>query len=170
MKMMVGTVLAVFLSELFRYPNHTETLFTIGKQNTWRHSFSEYSQYVDKSTKLPSEAQKGILDRVEVQSVSFFGGALVPDVTFVKLDREGAEMEILLSPNASDIASWLDVTHLVFEWSFTKERRVSLFHQMLSNLQNAGFSVYYEGMGSWWDKDPNVLWPYPQDLLVFARK
>jgi hypothetical protein len=94
---------------------------------------------------------------------------LVPGVTFVKLDCEGSEIEILLSSQASEGTSWLDVTHLVVEWSFTKERRVAVFHQMISNLKNAGFEVSYEGMGSWWDVDPNVMWPYPNDLLVFAK-
>eukprot|EP00804_Cyclotella_cryptica_P031409 CCRYP_012212-RA/>CCRYP_012212-RA protein AED:0.33 eAED:0.33 QI:0/0.33/0.5/1/0.33/0.5/4/647/1166 len=149
-----------------------------GKQNTWRHSLSEYSQYVDRTTKLPSDSQKGMLDRVEVRSVPFFSqpnesgdhsdGALVPGVTFVKLDCEGAEIEILLSPDASKHSSWLDVTHLVVEWSFTKERRVDIFHRMLANLETAGFEVYYEGMGSWWDTDSHVMWPYPDDILVFA--
>jgi FkbM family methyltransferase len=141
-----------------------------GKVNTWRHSLSEYSQYVDRSTKLPSESQKAILDRVEVESVAFFGGALQTGVTFVKLDCEGAEIEILQSPDAANSSAWLDVTHLVVEWSFTKERRVDVFHKMLSNLSSAGFEVYYEGMGSWWDTDANVMWPYPNDCIVFARR
>ncbi|KAL7520833.1 hypothetical protein ACHAWX_005536 [Stephanocyclus meneghinianus] len=149
-----------------------------GKLNTWRHSLSEYSQYVDRTTMLPSDSQKGMLDRIEVRSVPFFSqpnengdyshGALVPGVTFVKLDCEGAEIEILLSPNASRRSSWLDVTNLVVEWSFTKERRVVIFHEMLSNLRNAGFEVYYEGMGGWWDTDSHVMWPYPDDIMVFA--
>jgi hypothetical protein len=119
-----------------------------------------------------------MLDRIEVRSVPFFSQpnesedhsdrALVPGVTFVKLDCEGAEVEILLSPDASKRSSWLDVTHLVVEWSFTKERRVEIFHRMLSNLRNAGFEVHYEGMGSWWDTDSHVMWPYPDDIMVFA--
>ena len=142
--------------------------------------FSEYSQYVDRSTKLPSESQKGTLERFTVPCVPFFGckgdtdnssvegAALVPGVTFVKLDCEGAELDILLSSEASKQSSWLDVTHLVVEWSFTKERRVSVFHDAMGNLREAGFEVYYEGMGSWWDTDSNVMWPYPNDLIVFA--
>lgn len=104
-----------------------------------------------------------------MQSVSFFNEAMAPGVTFVKLDCEGAEIEILLSLEASERSSWLDVTRLVVEWSFTKERRVEVFHQMISNLKRAGFDVSYEGMGSWWDIDANVMWPYPNDLLVFAK-
>lgn len=139
-----------------------------GKQNTWRHSLEEYSQYVDRETKLSSTKQMNNLQRFNVACISFFDGALVPGVTFVKIDCEGAEIDILLSSEASKQSSWLDVTHLVLEWSFTKERRVSLFHKAMSNLRTAGFEVYYDGMGSWWDTDEGVLWPFPNDLIVFA--
>jgi FkbM family methyltransferase len=165
-----GVSIETILSNLSRPVTHQIVYhFTSGKENTWRHALSEYTQYIDKSTKLPSESQKPNLDRIEVQSVSFFNEAMVPGVSFVKLDCEGAEIEILLSLEASERSSWLDVTHLVVEWSFTKERRVEVFHQMISNLKRAGFDVSYEGMGSWWDIDANVMWPYPNDLLVFAK-
>ena len=147
-----------------------------GKQNTWRHSLEEYSQYVDRTTDLPSVLQKKTLDRFSVNCVPFFGSheegtqnsALVPGVTFVKLDCEGAEIDILLSEEASQQSSWLDCTHLVVEWSFTKERRVDVFHKAMENLKEAGFEVYYEGLGSWWDTDGGTLWPYPNDAIVFA--
>ncbi len=147
-----------------------------GKQNTWRHSLEEYSQYVDRTTDLPSVLQKKTLDRVSVDCVPFFGtrkevaqnSALVPGVTFVKLDCEGAEIDILVSEEASQRSSWLDCTHLVVEWSFTKERRVDIFHKAMKNLKEAGFEVYYEGLGSWWDTDAGTLWPYPNDAIVFA--
>jgi FkbM family methyltransferase len=143
-----------------------------GKQNTWRHSLEEYSQYVDRTT-LPSVLQKKTLERFPVECVSFFSshdqdGALVPGITFVKLDCEGAEIDILLSYEASQRSSWLDCTHLVFEWSFTKERRVDIFHKAMDNLKEAGFEVYYEGIGSWWDTDVGTLWPYPNDAIIFA--
>ncbi len=141
---------------------------------------TEYSQYVDRSTKLPSESQKALLERIPVKCVPFFGyreeeenetvePALVPGVTFVKLDCEGSEIDILLSPASSKESSWLDVTHLVMEWSFTKERRGGVFQTAISNLREAGFEVFYHGMGSWWDA-ANVMWPFPNDLIVFAKK
>ncbi len=141
-----------------------------GKQNTWRHSLEKYSQYVDRNTVLPSNLQKQTLQRFMVECVPLFGvgGALVPGVTFVKLDCEGAEMDILLSKEASLKSSWLDCTHLVVEWSFTKERRVQFFHEAIDNLRSAGFEVYYEGIGSWWDTDNGVMWPYPYDQVIFA--
>ena len=144
-----------------------------GKQNTWRHSLENYSMYVDRTSKLPSRNQAKTLERFPVKTVSFFGGkqqegALVPGVSFLKLDCEGAEMDILLSQEAARRSSWLDTTHLVAEWSFTKERRVSVFHKAMKNLRKAGFEIYYEGIGSWWDVDDSVMWPYPSDLVVFA--
>jgi len=149
-----------------------------GKENTWRHSLEEYSQYVDTTHELPSKSQKKTLGRISVPCISFFGdydkhgdkqkGALVAGVSCVKLDCEGAEIDILLSSEAAQRSSWLDATHLVVEWSFTKERRVTVFHQAMDNLQNAGFEIYYEGIGSWWDTDAGVMWPYHKDLIVFG--
>jgi FkbM family methyltransferase len=141
-----------------------------GTENTWRHSLEEYSQYVDKTTNLPSASQLKILERIDVTTIPFFGGALVPGVTLVKLDCEGAEIDILLSEEAARPSSWLDVTDFVVEWSFTKERRVSVFRKAVKNLMDAGFAVYYEGMGSWWDSDMSALWPYPSDLVIFAHR
>lgn len=47
-------------------------------------------------------------------------------------------------------------------------QRVSVFHNTMKNVRGVGFEVYYAGMGSWWDTDSNVMWPYPNDLIVFA--
>jgi len=144
-----------------------------GTLNTWRHSLEDYSQYVDKAgMKLPSKAQETVLTRSQVSTVPFFGfgGALQPRITFVKLDCEGAEIDILLSPESSEKEMWLDATNVVFEWSFTKERRVERFHQAVRNLEAAGFKVVYEGQGSWWDTEINCMWPYHNDLVVFAMR
>jgi len=133
--------------------------------NTWRHSLEKYSQYEDKSTN-----QEQLLTRYDVSTTPFFGGALRPGMSYVKMDSEGAELDILLSTEASNPDSWLDVTHLVFEWSFTKERRVNIFHEAIENLKDAGFRVTYEGQGAWWDTETNVVWPYHNDHIVFALK
>ena len=143
-----------------------------GTINTWRHALEEYSQYVDRSNEqLQSSKQEGLLTRTSVFSVPFFGGALEPGVTFVKLDCEGAEIDILCSEEAAKAESWLAMTHLVFEWSFTKEKRIVIFHKAVANLQKAGFQVVYEGQGAWWDRaDVNVMWPFHNDLVVYAKR
>jgi len=146
---------------------------TDGSLNTWRHSLEEYSQYVDKQgTNFLSKGQEALLARSKVQTIPFFGngGALVPGITFVKMDCEGAEVDILLSPESSHSSNWLDTQNLVFEWSFSKERRVQMFHKAIKNLESAGFNVAYEGQGSWWDTKPNCMWPYHSDLVVFAMR
>jgi FkbM family methyltransferase len=146
---------------------------TDGSLNTWRHSLEKYSQYVDKKgTRLPSMGQESLLARSKVQTVPFFGkgGALVPGITFVKMDCEGAEVDILLSPESSHSSNWLDTKNLVFEWSFSKERRVQMFHKAIHNLESAGFNVAYEGQGSWWDTESNCMWPYHSDLVIFAMR
>lgn len=137
-----------------------------GSLNTWRHSLEAYSNYAENNDQLPC------LTRSTVPTVPFFGpsGALQRGTTFVKLDCEGAEVDILLSPDSAVSSKWLDVTHLVFEWSFTKERRVGLFHKVVQNLETAGFTVVYEGRGSWWDTDSACIWPYHNDILVFAMR
>ena len=149
-----------------------------GTENTWRHSLEEHSQYFDKSDteRLPSPTQENVLTRVEVPTVPLFDssrggrGALNDGVTFVKMDCEGAEVDILLSPAAGRRESWRDVTHLVFEWSFTKEKRVERFHAAVRNLEGAGFEVGYDGKGSWWDTERDIMWPFRTDILVFAKR
>eukprot|EP00979_Chaetoceros_neogracilis_P011301 scaffold2736_cov264-Chaetoceros_neogracile.AAC.11 len=146
---------------------------TDGSLNTWRHSLEKHSQYVDKKgTRLPSMGQESLLARSKVQTVPFFGkgGALVPGITFVKMDCEGAEVDILLSPESSHSSNWMDTKNLVFEWSFSKERRVQMFHKAIHNLESAGFNVAYEGQGSWWDTESNCMWPYHSDLVIFAMR
>ena len=63
--------------------------------------------------------------------------------------------------------SWRGVTRLVFEWSFTKERRVERFRAAVAALEAAGFVVMYEGRGSWDELDE---WPWHTDAIVFAAR
>ena len=122
---------------------------------------------MNRDTKLSSDKQMNTLQTFEVECKSLFKDVLRSGISFVKIDAEGAEIDILISEEASDSKNWIDTTHLVFEWSFTKERRVDVFKKAVSNLLKAGFSVHYEGMGSWWDNE-GILWPYPNDMVVFA--
>ena len=132
-----------------------------GVSNTWRHS-------LDVCSRINATVADGEVNEVEV--MPFFNGALREGITFVKIDSEGSEIDILLSPEAGIASSWLDVTHVVFEYSFTKKRGVSQFHRVITNLQNGGFRVRYEGMGAWWDTEVGAIWPYHNDLVVFAMR
>ena len=131
-----------------------------GTVNTWRHSLKEYSTYCDDG------------EESEVECVPFFGpnGVLTDDVTFVKLDCEGAELDILLSVDAADGRKWRNVTRVVFEWSLTKNRSIAVFHDAVDHLRHAGFEVRYEGEGAQWDTADGSIWPYHNDLLVFALR
>jgi len=131
-----------------------------GTMNTWRHSLLEYSTYSDAG------------EHFVVDCVPFFGpyGVLTDKVTFVKLDCEGAEMDILVADECCDGRNWANVTRLVVEWSFTKNRSTTMFHRAIQNLRQAGFDVRYEGQGAWWDTSLTGSWPYHNDLLVFALR
>jgi len=62
---------------------------------------------------------------------------------------------------------WRGVTRVVFEWSFTKDRRLSRFRAAVARLEARGFTVMYEGRGVWEALDE---WPWHKDALVFAAR
>lgn len=134
------------------------------RRNTWRHALDFYSR---------RERCGG----PTVETVPFFGGALFNNnnnnnVTFVKLDCEGAEVDVLLDERAARPESWSNVSRLVAEWSFTRRPEVETFRRAMDNLERSGFLVTYEGKGSWWDRNESgeELWPYHADLIVFAGR
>jgi len=63
-----------------------------------------------------------------------------------------------LSPGA-----WRGVSRLVFEWSFTKERRLGVFLAVVRRLEAEGFTVMHEGRGGWEESHP-----WPTDAVVYA--
>ena len=112
---------------------------------------------------------------MSVATVPFFGpgGALqaAEGASFVKLDAEGAEMQILADPDdasAAEASAWMGVTRLVFEWSFTKDRRMATFRRAVGRLCEAGFDVMYDWQGSCWES--LAEWPWHTDALVFASR
>jgi len=125
-----------------------------GVQNTWRHALEGLSHY---------SGAGGKLQRVKVPLVSFFEEALTEDITFVKLDCEGAELAIL----QNETADWKGVQRLVFEYSFTKERSMEVFLKAVQRLQAAGFEVMYEGLGAW---DALPTWTWHTDALVYCAR
>jgi FkbM family methyltransferase len=77
-----------------------------GVKNTWRHALAPYSHY------------KGEVNTVPVETVPF-ALALTDDITFVKIDCEGAELDIL-----PRVKSWRNVQRLVFEYRFAPRARM----------------------------------------------
>jgi len=119
-----------------------------GVANTWRHSLQKYTHY------------RGDVETIKVKSIPF-EQALSEGVTFVKMDCEGAELEIL-----EGIEDWKLVTHLVFEYSFTKRREMAAFWALIDHLGRHFDQI--------WFRDENwhhlEQWPWHTDSLIFCRK
>jgi len=128
-----------------------------GVRNTWRHALRPNSHY--QSGEAPGET-------VRVATIPLFGrgGVLTDKVSFVKLDCEGCELDLLGSFLPGD---WRQVERLVFEWSFTKERRMAVFTDVVRRLEAEGFCVHYEGRGTW---EAMEEWPWEMDAVVFAAR
>lgn len=94
-----------------------------------------------------------------------FNELLTDDITFVKMDIESSEHEIL--ENCSD---WKNVKRLVFEWHYTRKQNdpyatFEKFHAIMDKLRNQGFTVKHKpvpltGTPSW----------FPCDMIVFCNR
>ena len=127
-----------------------------GMKNTWRHALEGLSHYREGDTGLA-------LQRVRVRTARLLGedGVLPSDATFVKVDCEGAEIDLLTCGEA-----WpASVTRLVFEWSFTKERSMRVFHGAVKKLQAEGFCVACNPAWATFEH-----WPWHNDALIFAAR
>ena len=96
------------------------------------------------------------------------GGGAHPsedEYTFVKLDCEGAELELL---KGFEPGAWRKVTRLVLEYSFTKDRQMASFLECVRRLEGEGFDVWWEGKDAW-ERDLTE-WPWHVDALVFAAR
>ena len=150
---------------------------TDGVQNTWRHALRGLSHYKEQG----ALQEGGAPTSVEVRTVPLFGAGGLLEAgeaegeaeggqrgggwSFVKLDCEGAELALLqgFAPGA-----WRGVRRLVFEWSFTKERRMAVFLDVVARLEAEGFSVWYEGKGNW--EAAFDEWPWSADAVVYAAR
>jgi FkbM family methyltransferase len=92
--------------------------------NTWRHAIDTHYK-----KKLPTQ-------RIKCDA---FRDALKkrPEINCVKLDIEGAELEILKNPQPFE-----NVNKLVFEYSFTKNRSMNYFFSCVVELKK-NFKVFY---------------------------
>ena len=157
---------------------------TDGVQNTWRHALRGLSHYKEQGP--PQEG--GAPTSVEVRTVPLFGAGGLLEAgeaeaeaeaeagqrgevssgegwSFVKLDCEGAELALLQGFAPGE---WRGVRRLVFEWSFTKERRMAVFLDVVARLEAEGFSVWYEGKGNW--EAAFDEWPWSADAVVYAAR
>ena len=134
-----------------------------GVTNTWRHALEGLSHYREGSETALGSGGGRALARISVPVVDFFQGALSPEISFVKMDCEGAELAILQMEGAD----WLNVRRLVFEYSFTKERNMSVFVGIVKRLQDAGFVVMYHGLGVW---DALPEWTWHTDALIYCAR
>jgi len=124
-----------------------------GMDNTWRHALRGLSHY---------KAEEGAR-AVEVRSVPFFE-LLDETITFVKMDYEGAELALL---RGYERGAWKNVRRLVFEYSFAKQPEMQAFAEVVEELEREGFTVYYEGKGSW---ERLERWPWHMDAIVYAAR
>ena len=155
---------------------------TDGVQNTWRHALRGLSHYKEQG---PLQ-EGGAPTSVEVRTVPLFGAGGLLEAgeaeaeaegggrgevssgegwSFVKLDCEGAELALLQGFAPGE---WRGVRRLVFEWSFTKERRMAVFLDVVARLEAEGFSVWYEGKGNW--EAAFDEWPWSADAVVYAAR
>lgn len=124
-----------------------------GASNTWRHALEEYSHYADRSR------------QATVSCIPFFD-QIEDQTTMVKLDVEGAELEIL---DDFPRGAWKNVEKLVFEYSFTKRPSLKPFRTIVSRLEQEGFEVSYDFRDTLVD-DPDGVWPGHTDALIFCSR
>ena len=149
-----------------------------GVGNTWRHALEGWCHYKGSGSNKAETDGGGsaggggsapaapALDRVRVPTRPLFGtdGVLTDDITYVKLDIEGAEVALL---SEYPRGAWRRVRRLAFEWSFTKQRELGAFARAVALLEREGFTVTYEGKGSW---ERLERWPWHMDAIVFAAR
>ena len=142
-----------------------------GVANTWRHALEGLSHYASAEA---SDSEAGI---VSVETMPLFGPDGLLEThrpSFVKLDCEGAELELLahLPKDGSATGGFPPcVQRLVVEWSFTKPagRDMRRFAHVVACLEAAGFEVWHEGCGGHWQAAFD-RWPWHSDAVLYAAR
>lgn len=125
-----------------------------GVENTWRHAIKEYSHYA-----------KGNMSLISVEAVPF-DAALTEEVTYVKMDCEGAEIEIL-----ETVSDWKNVKRLVFEYSFTKRKDMGRFRAIAAQLRKTFPQMDMEDAAREAVQDLSLQdWPWHFDALIFCAR
>ena len=119
-----------------------------GEYNKYRHTI--FKKRGRKSVEIAVENFKKVLEKYKPSGI--------------KIDIEGAEIEILESMMPSD---WPDcVTHLVFEYSFDVDPSIPRFKKIIDNLKDRFSLVHHRKMH--WDQDEYKFWP--PATIIFAKK
>lgn len=108
--------------------------------NTWRHSLMTHYKKKLPTIDIPCMALDDVLKKF-------------PDINCIKLDIEGSEIEIL--KNDHDFSN---IKKLVFEYSFTKNRKMTDFFQCVDKLskyfdvdvQNSFHNQKHQGVEGYW--------------------
>ena len=126
--------------------NELELYVCKGDYNKYRHTIFKIRGR--QSVSIPVKNFKEVLDEYKPNGV--------------KIDIEGAEIEILESMKPSD---WPDhVSHLVFEYSFDIDPSIQRFKNIIDNLKEHFGYVHHRKMN--WDQEKYTY--YPPATLVFA--
>ncbi len=108
--------------------------------NTWRHSLMSHYKKKLPTIDIPCMAIDDVLKKF-------------PDINCIKLDIEGSEIEIL--KNEHDFSN---IKKLVFEYSFTKNRKMTDFFECVDKLskyfdvdvQNSFHNQKHQGVEGYW--------------------
>ena len=86
-----------------------------------------------------------------------------PDITFIKMDIEGAEIDIL-----ENIDEWYNpnITKLAFEWSFDFDPSIERFNKMKEGLKKYFSIIHHRKIPP--DMKENLT--YPQCLFILCKK
>jgi FkbM family methyltransferase len=118
-----------------------------GDYNKYRHTI--FKKRGRKSVKIPVMNFKKVLKEHKPNGI--------------KMDIEGAEIEILESMKPQD---WPDhVTHLVFEYSFDVDPSIKRFKNIIDNLKERFDLVHHRKMH--WDQEEYKFWP--PATIVFCK-
>jgi len=120
--------------------------------NTWRHAIN---------THYKKELKKQLIDCVAFDNIL----QIYSDINAIKLDIEGSELEIL--ENEHDFRN---IKKLVFEYSFTKNRRMDDFFHCIEILKKHFEIKIQNSFHNQKHKGEKGLWGGFIDQIIFCKK
>ena len=125
--------------------------FTIAP-NTWRHSLVSHYKTKHPTVAINCMAFDEILNRHK-------------DINCIKLDIEGSELEIFKYEH-----DWSNVNKLVFEYSFTKNRKMSDFFECTDRLSKYFFVDIQKSYYNQKHQGQEGYWGGFIDSIIFCKK